>query len=385
MEYRQKLFTDDYCNNPLHDVTKTSRNSLRVLGWLAITLGFVAIAVGVGIYRTGLLGFPPSVSDLIHSVAAVVLFVALIVWIGFLFTGNKGVKTHGKKVRDMIYTVSAGFMTVGVICFIAERSGLLGEAFPLIWLEEVIILIPAGIAILVKSGVGFRDCPLNPPQGGLPEHAVEFLSLLFFLSSLPLEGGAGGGLGAELSDILPFYMIVGDITDKVSVIHLLKEDVPCGLFSRIVSNILHAGSVFFKMFRCGFCRKCGNVQRNVINHLMNISHSVLVRAKIFGIKQLFTQYIKIIDNKRMKYYNRFYHLRIRCSISAINSCGIRALRLSSSNFFLNCPKEAGGDTMVSVSFSLITHATRGCFPMLFNNWRPVRELLFIITVVIIIF
>jgi hypothetical protein len=227
MEYLQKLLADDYCNNPLHDVAKTSRNSLRILGWLAITLGFVAIAVGVGIYgqrwfasisasasfygtayilpfvlggmavyfwgyqgyapadrlctktmavaafftamfqsktpdnehldRTGLLGFPPPVSDLIHSIAAVVLFVALIVWIGFLFTGSKGVKTHGKKVRDMIYTVSAGFMTVGVICFIAERSGLLGEKFPLIWLEEVIILIPAGIAILVKSGMGFKD------------------------------------------------------------------------------------------------------------------------------------------------------------------------------------------------------------------------------------
>jgi hypothetical protein len=217
----------DYQDNHSHDAAKTSRNSLRVLGWLAITLGFVAIAVGVGIYgqrwfgsisasasfygtayilpfvlggmavyfwgyqgyapadrlctktmavaafftamfqsktpdneyleKTGLLGFPPSVSDLIHSVAAVVLFASLIVWIGFLFTGSRGVKTREKKVRDMIYRIATVFMTVGVVCFIAERSGLLGEAFPLIWLEEVIILIPAGIAILVKSGMGFKD------------------------------------------------------------------------------------------------------------------------------------------------------------------------------------------------------------------------------------
>jgi hypothetical protein len=221
-----------YQDNHSHDTAKTSRNSLRVPGWLAITLGFAAIAVGVGIYgqrwfgsisasasfygtayilpfvlggmavyfrgyqgyapadrrctktmavaafftamfqsktpdnkhldRTGLLGFPPSVSDLIHSIAAVVLFIALIVWIGFLFTGSKGVKTREKKVRDMVYIVSAVFMAIGVICFILERSGLLGEEFPLIWLEEVIILIPAGIAILVKSGMGFRDKMSEP-------------------------------------------------------------------------------------------------------------------------------------------------------------------------------------------------------------------------------
>jgi hypothetical protein len=39
-----------YQDNHSHDAAKTSRNSLRVPGWLAITLGFAAIAVGVGIY-----------------------------------------------------------------------------------------------------------------------------------------------------------------------------------------------------------------------------------------------------------------------------------------------------------------------------------------------
>jgi hypothetical protein len=61
---------------PAHDAAKNSRNSLRVLGRLSITLGFAAIAVGVGIY------------------------------------GQQGVKSREKKVRDMIYMISAGFIDV---------------------------------------------------------------------------------------------------------------------------------------------------------------------------------------------------------------------------------------------------------------------------------
>jgi hypothetical protein len=48
-------------------------------------------------------------------------------------------------------------MGAGVLCFASDRLGLLGEKFPLIWLEEVIILIPAGFAILVKAGMLFKD------------------------------------------------------------------------------------------------------------------------------------------------------------------------------------------------------------------------------------
>jgi hypothetical protein len=39
---------NDYCNHP--DYAKSSSNSLRVLGWLAVSLGFVEIAVGTMIY-----------------------------------------------------------------------------------------------------------------------------------------------------------------------------------------------------------------------------------------------------------------------------------------------------------------------------------------------
>jgi hypothetical protein len=215
----------DYCNHS--DRAKSSGNSLRVLGWLAIALGFVEIAVGVGIYgqrwfgsisagasfygtaymlpfvlggmavyfwgyhgyapidrlcakvmsgaafftamfqsktgdnvhleKIGLLGVSPCLSNTIHSVAAVVLFLTLIFWIGFLFTGSKGVKTAEKKVRNTVYFISAGFMTVGMVCFILDCFGLFGEKFPLVWLEEVVILLPAGFAILVKSGMCFRD------------------------------------------------------------------------------------------------------------------------------------------------------------------------------------------------------------------------------------
>jgi hypothetical protein len=107
--------------------------------------------------KIGLLGVSPCLSNTVHSVAAVILFITLIVWIGFLFTGSKGVKTAEKKVRNTVYFISAGFMTIGVVCFILDCFGLFGEKFPLVWLEEVVVLLPAGFAILVKSGMCLRD------------------------------------------------------------------------------------------------------------------------------------------------------------------------------------------------------------------------------------
>ena len=214
----KRLLEDDFKDkNP-----KQSDNSLRVLGWLAITLGVIVVVVGVLVYgqdwfrsisesatyygtayilpfilggmtiyflgyrgyakidrifakimaaaafvtsvfqcktqynisagKIGLLGVSTDVSNLWHSVGAMTLFLFLACWIGFLFTRTKeGTVTPQKKVRKRVFAVIAlimlvgiGFVTCGMIC---ESS-----SFPFVFWGEIIILIPAGIAILTKAG-----------------------------------------------------------------------------------------------------------------------------------------------------------------------------------------------------------------------------------------
>ena len=216
--FMKRLLEDDYKeNNP-----KQSDNSLRVLGWLAITLGVIVVLVGVLVYgqdwfksisesatyygtayilpfilggmsiyflgyrgyaqmdrifakimagaafvtsvfqcktqynisegKIGLLGVSNDVSNLWHSVGAITLFVFLALWIGFLFTRTKeGKMTPQKKVRKHVYIAitivmifGIGFVFAGMIC----KS----SSFPFVFWGEIIILIPAGIAILTKAG-----------------------------------------------------------------------------------------------------------------------------------------------------------------------------------------------------------------------------------------
>ena len=112
--------------------------------------------------KMGLFGLSPLWSNIIHSVAAVILFLSLIIWIIGLFTLTRDDKTgksvwkwkslsKEKKIRNGIYLLMGTSGIVGLI--FAVMSFCKATGVPLIWLGEVIILISAGIALLVKSGL----------------------------------------------------------------------------------------------------------------------------------------------------------------------------------------------------------------------------------------
>lgn len=215
---------DNVVKNP-----KQSDNSLRVLGWLAIALGFAVILIGSLVYRqdffksisasatyfgtayilpfvlggmavyfwgyrgyaqidrlfakimaaaafvtavfqcktpynccqeqVGLLGFSPDISNIFHSIGALTLFFFLACWIYFLFT-KTGIKevTEKKKLRNRVFVVSALVMFAGIIFCIAGFVFYVlklfnpESSFPFVFWGEIIVLIPAGFAILVKAG-----------------------------------------------------------------------------------------------------------------------------------------------------------------------------------------------------------------------------------------
>jgi hypothetical protein len=208
---------------------KSSSNSLRILGWLAIALGIVVILVGKTIYgvswfqsisasatfygtayllpfvlggmsvyfwgycgyapvdrictktmsiaafivamfqcktvyngcksQVGLLGMSPTCSNAVHITAAVVLFATLIIWIGVLFlkTGDRKSMTRQKRQRNIVYRIASYFMLIGLILTVQDLCGMLKMDLPLVWMWEELILLPAGIAILIKSGLILED------------------------------------------------------------------------------------------------------------------------------------------------------------------------------------------------------------------------------------
>ena len=107
--------------------------------------------------KIGLLGLSPRLSNLMHTTAAIVLFSALIIWIVFLFTKTrKGVvQCHEKIVRNRVYRIAGVLACIGLVSTVCH---LTCTHVPYVWLGEVVILIPSGFALLVKSNISwFKD------------------------------------------------------------------------------------------------------------------------------------------------------------------------------------------------------------------------------------
>ncbi|MDR2651439.1 MAG: hypothetical protein LBC68_03875 [Prevotellaceae bacterium] len=102
--------------------------------------------------KIGLLGFSPNVSNIFHSIGALILFLFLALWIYFLFTktGSETV-TPRKKLRNRVFVATALVMLAGIIFYILNLF-YPQSSFPFVFFGEIIILIPAGFAILVKAG-----------------------------------------------------------------------------------------------------------------------------------------------------------------------------------------------------------------------------------------
>jgi hypothetical protein len=113
--------------------------------------------------KISLLGLPPELSNIIHTVAAIALFISLIIWIVLLFSATKDKSgkvvykwwkewsslRRDKKISNIIYCIMGFIAIIGAVLAVLGFCKVTGV--PFIWLGEVIILIASGIALLVKS------------------------------------------------------------------------------------------------------------------------------------------------------------------------------------------------------------------------------------------
>jgi hypothetical protein len=140
--------------------TKAERIIVKLMA-----VGFLAVAMQicdshyVDYDRVGLLGLSPAVSGIVHSIGALLGFGLMWVWIMFFFTksGSDGIRTRHKRIRNKIYYTVGLVMLFGIFIFVLGALNFFEESKPYVWLAEEILLIPAGFALLVKSGVFVKD------------------------------------------------------------------------------------------------------------------------------------------------------------------------------------------------------------------------------------
>ena len=108
--------------------------------------------------RVGLLGLPPKLSNVIHVCAAALGFGLMFVWIAFYFTRSDKAKkdrTKQKTIRNYIYIACGAIMFCGIAMLIIGRFAPIVKY--IVFIGEEFILIPAGFAIIVKSGLILKD------------------------------------------------------------------------------------------------------------------------------------------------------------------------------------------------------------------------------------
>ncbi len=111
--------------------------------------------------HVGLFGLPAGVSNIVHLIAAASGFGLMFVWITFYFTRSdkeKKDRTRQKIIRNYIYIACGAAMFCGLTMLLIGNFVPMGRY--IVFIGEEFILIPASLAIIIKSGLILKDkCP----------------------------------------------------------------------------------------------------------------------------------------------------------------------------------------------------------------------------------
>lgn len=101
----------------------------------------------------GLLGISKSISGYFHNTFAAVLFIAFAFNVMCLFTISRGFKTMEKIRRNIIYYICGSLIIIFMISQVFYSFGLfnLSKEIPMTLINEFCMLVPFGVAYLVKS------------------------------------------------------------------------------------------------------------------------------------------------------------------------------------------------------------------------------------------
>ncbi len=105
--------------------------------------------------RVGLLGLSHTASNWVHFLGSAIGFGAMFLWIAFFFTRGSLHPTPEKRKRNEVYRICATLMAAGILLLALGALGWLGPYS--VFLAEELMLLPAGVALLVKGGLFLRD------------------------------------------------------------------------------------------------------------------------------------------------------------------------------------------------------------------------------------
>ena len=108
----------------------------------------------------GVIAVTPEVSGWLHNAGALVGFGAIICWILICFRKSdlpKRARTGQKNRRNVCYSFFGWGMLGAMAVFASDLLGLFGDGFPVVFAVEVILLVFAGAACLLKSGLVLKD------------------------------------------------------------------------------------------------------------------------------------------------------------------------------------------------------------------------------------
>ena len=128
--------------------------------------GFTVVAMQmcyspyIEVQQVGMLGLSPHVSNLFHTIGAVIGFGCMIIWIMLCFTKSdksKNAQTKEKRLRDICYFGLGTAMVFSLFLFVYDFMGLLGNDFPVVFVTECLMLTFGGVACLLKGGFFLGD------------------------------------------------------------------------------------------------------------------------------------------------------------------------------------------------------------------------------------
>ena len=98
----------------------------------------------------GMFNLPSNISNIFHSVSAILFFAVLSFMSFFLFTKTSGTITKQKKIKNVIYRVCGiGMMASFLLFFLKLIPGV--DIYNLTWIIECIALTFFGVSWIVKS------------------------------------------------------------------------------------------------------------------------------------------------------------------------------------------------------------------------------------------
>jgi hypothetical protein len=128
------------------------------IGATIVALQFCSSPNNEGMAAIGFFGMMPFVSNIVHTIGAVILMTAMNLMILCCFTKRNVMEeiTNEKKWRNRLYRICGWTSIISTVVFVLFNL-VFKTSLPTIFIAEVLMLFPCGLSFAVKGGAFIRD------------------------------------------------------------------------------------------------------------------------------------------------------------------------------------------------------------------------------------